>query len=670
MRLVSKESYVVAPPSLSPTAPEMRRIARKWELFVTGADVDLSDISPIIREAWIRSKQAGVDPALPQAPWQEVPNDPEVLREEIDWFSCAEKVLSLLSNFFTESHQLISLVDHQGRLLSICGGRKAMARAQQICAIPGGEWGEQKAGCNALGTSVYTGLPVQICWQENYIVNVQDWTSQAAPIHDPTTGEILGAVGLAGHGELSHPRALELFIQAAEMIEGGIREQETAARLAILERFAQLMARYPADGLLALDKHGRVLTLSPAVEKMLSLPHSRLVGQPLQNIPMLQQQLDALGKITSTQQLLAHEPVSGVTFFPVPIGRTTGAILLFSQPVRSSVTKKLLEQSWTTTYTFADLIGQSLLFRECVARAHKASQYDWPVLLLGESGTGKELFAQSIHSASSRQQGPFVPLDCASVSDDLIGMELFGYEEGAFTGALKGGKVGKIQLAHEGTLLLDDVDNLPSKVQVSLLRVLETNQVVPLGGSKPRRINIRVIAASNNDLEQLVCEGKFRRDLYHRLNVVAISLPPLRERSEDIPLLAKQLLSQQVPQVGITDEALALLRQYTWPGNIRELKNMLLEAAAYTQSQFITAADLPDMLTRTAASEDSKSRRQVLDRAEADLILQALQQAGSVAQAALRLGLHDATLYRKLKKYGIPLPQSQKKRSCSRIVGL
>jgi transcriptional regulator with PAS, ATPase and Fis domain len=138
-------------------------------------------------------------------------------------------------------------------------------------------------------------------------------------------------------------------------------------------------------------------------------------------------------------------------------------------------------------------------------------------------------------------------------------------------------------------------------------------------------------------------------------------LPPLRERSEDIPLLAKQLLSQQVPQVGITDEALALLQQYTWPGNIRELKNMLLAAAAYTQSQFITAVDLPDMLTRTAVSEDSKSRRQVLDRTEADLIRQALQQAGSVAQAALRLGLHDATLYRKLKKYRIPLLQSQKK---------
>jgi transcriptional regulator with PAS, ATPase and Fis domain len=446
------------------------------------------------------------------------------------------------------------------------------------------------------------------------------------------------------------------------MIEGGIREQETAARLAILERLAQLMARYPADGLLALDKHGRVLTLSPAVENMLSLPHSRLVGQPLQDIPVLQQRLNALGKVTSTQQLLSHEPMPGVTFFPVPLGRTTGAILLLSQPTRAAVTKRQPKHSWTTTYTFTDLVGQSPLFRECMARAHKASQYDWPVLLLGESGTGKELVAQSIHSASSRRHGPFVPLDCASASDDLVGTELFGYEEGAFTGATKGGKPGKIQLAHGGTLFLDDVDNLPAKVQVSLLRVLETSQVVPIGGSKPRAIDIRVVAASNRELEQVVREGKFRLDLYHRLNVVAIRLPPLRERREDIPLLARQLLSYQAPRVSITEGALDTLRQYTWPGNVRELKNVLLEAAAYTESQCITPTDLPATITRTVTSDSGgpRSRRQALDAAEAELIMQALEQTGSVSQAASRLGLHDATLYRKMKKYGIARPSEQK----------
>jgi sigma-54 dependent transcriptional regulator, acetoin dehydrogenase operon transcriptional activator AcoR len=238
-------------------------------------------------------------------------------------------------------------------------------------------------------------------------------------------------------------------------------------------------------------------------------------------------------------------------------------------------------------------------------------------------------------------------------------MELFGYDEGAFTGAARGGKLGKIQLAHEGTLFLDDVDNLPAKVQVGLLRALENSQIVPLGGSKPRAVNIRVIAASNRDLEQSVREGKFRTDLYHRLRVVAIQLPSLRERSEDIAPVSAHILSQQSQKVSITDEAIATLRQYSWPGNVRELKNVLLEAAAYTASQYITKDDLPAAIVRKVTPH-LQSRQQVLDNIEAELIAQTLQQTGSVIQSARRLGLHHATIYRRMKKYNISLPTERK----------
>ena len=650
MNLVPKGGHQSAS---SPTSLEMRQIARKWELFVSGAEVDLTDLSPVIREAWIRSREAGIDPALPHAPLQEIPSDPEILRQEIDWLPCADRVFSLLCNFFTESHQAVYLVDHQGRLLAIRGGRKAMANAEKIYAIPGGEWSEEKVGCGAIGTSLHTGLPVQVCWEENYIVSLKEWASLGAPIHDPATGEVLGAIGIGGHEKFSHPRAFELFIEAAELIEKGLRERELGKCFAILEHFGELAGRYPADGLLALDRRGRILTINPAIEQMLSLPRSRLIGQLLQDVPLLREQFGAVAESASIPQDLSRQRLPGVTVFPGSVGRDAGTILLFSQPIRSA--KKQTEHSWPTSYTFADLIGESRIFRECVARAERASQYDWPVLLLGESGTGKELFAQSIHSASTRRYGPFVPLDCASLSDELVGMELFGYDEGAFTGAAKGGKPGKLQLAHQGTLFLDDVDNLPAKVQVGLLRVLESNQIVPLGGSKPRAVNIRVITASNRDLEQLVHEGKFRADLYHRLRVVAIQLPPLRERSEDIPLLAGQVLSQQSQAVSITDEAVDALRQYSWPGNVRELKNVLTEAVAYTTSQCITTSDLPTALLHVVAPP-SQSRQQVLDNTEAELIAQAVQQTGSVSKAARRLGLHHATMYRRMKKYNIPLP--------------
>jgi transcriptional regulator with PAS, ATPase and Fis domain len=240
-------------------------------------------------------------------------------------------------------------------------------------------------------------------------------------------------------------------------------------------------------------------------------------------------------------------------------------------------------------------------------------------------------------------------------------MELFGYDEGAFTGAVRGGKPGKIQLAHEGTLFLDDVDNLPAKMQVGLLRALENGQIVPLGGGKPRSVNIRVIAAANRNLEQLVREGKFRNDLYHRLRVIAVQLPPLRERSEDIPQLAKQLLSQESVQIGISEEVLDSLGKYNWPGNVRELKNVLMEAAAYTTSHQITFSDLPPAIAR-ANAPSSQSRQEILDNAEAQLIFQALRQTGSVTQAAQRLGLHHATIYRRMKKYHIPLPTERKER--------
>ena len=170
MKPISKASHGFVSPPSSPTSPEMRQIARKWELFVTGADVDLGDISPIIRDAWIRSKQAGVDPTLPQAPWEEMSHEIELLRE--DWLSCAEKVVSFLSKFFAEPHQLVTLVDRRGRILAIRGGHQAVAHAERISAVPGANWNEKTTGCNALATSVYTGLPIQVSWQENYLLAV------------------------------------------------------------------------------------------------------------------------------------------------------------------------------------------------------------------------------------------------------------------------------------------------------------------------------------------------------------------------------------------------------------------------------------------------------------------------------------------------------------------
>jgi sigma-54 dependent transcriptional regulator, acetoin dehydrogenase operon transcriptional activator AcoR len=636
----------------------MRQMRQLWERFVSGCEVDLHHLPPIIREAWIRSRNAGIDPALPYAPLEEIPKDLASPPQKLNWRPCAESVFSLLCGFFTESHQFLYLVDDRGRLLAIRGGRKAMARAEAIRAIPGGDWSEEKVGCCAVGTCLHTGAPVQVAWEENYILTLKDWASMAAPIHHPVTEEVLGAIGAAGHGKSSHPREFELLVRSAELIEGKIREQIATDRISVLEQFALYASRYPADCLLALDREGKIATLNSAAEKLFSLPATRVIGYPIQNIPGFRERVGELKTVDTVDLPRLLQSIPGVRSFPIATGQSKGMILLISPSATSVRAKKELDQPWSTTYTFADLAGENKGFRDCVNRAQVASQHDWPVLLLGESGTGKEMFAQSIHAASYRHNKPFVPLDCSSLSDDLVGMELFGYEEGAFTGAAKGGKIGKIQLAHQGTLFLDDVDNLPQKVQMSLLRVLETGRVVPIGGSKPRLVDVRLVSASNTDLDTLVHHRQFRQDLYHRLKVITIQLPPLRERLDDIKLLAPQLLFHEGLHGNISEDALDVLREYEWPGNVRELRNVLLEASTLASHQHIDTGDLPASIIkgRSARSIALQSSRHMLGSVETELITRILQQSKNVSEAASRLGLHHATLYRKIKRYGITLP--------------
>lgn len=639
----------------SPTAPQMRRIAQVWERFVTGqSEVDLSVLSPVIRRAWERSKQAGVDPALPHAPYTATLPPFAQLRAEHDWLACVEPILLFLRTVLCEAHQLIMLGDHQGRVLFTCGGHKALARAEELHGTPGGEWHEQQVGCSILGTSLQVGAPVQVQWHENYCANWQDWVNESAPIADPTTGEIVGVLGIAGYKELVHPRALELVIQAVQLMESRIGDLRKREQLALLEQFAQLARRYPADALLATDKHGKILALSAAVEKQLGLSAPQLIGRRLQDIRPLRAQLSRLVPLTSPTSSPHRELGSAAP--PAPSGNNGTVMLLPSSPRPGG--QKPAARPWTTTYTFASLIGHSRQFRACIALAERASQHEWPVLLLGETGTGKELLAQAIHSASLRRDGPFVALNCAGLADDLIGAELFGYTEGSFTGALRGGKTGKIQLAHTGTLFLDDVDAMPLKMQASLLRVLEEGVVLPLGAHTPQRVNIRVIAACNRDLAQAVREQRFRQDLYYRLQVFPILLPPLREREEDIPLLARALLAQHAPGVTLSPDALQALAGYSWPGNVRELRNVLIAAAVRAHDGTIRPADLPPALVQhLSPSSPAAPPFATLEETAMDLIIRTIRQTGSVPQAAAKLGVHYSTLYRKLKRHNLALPR-------------
>ena len=286
----------------------------------------------------------------------------------------------------------------------------------------------------------------------------------------------------------------------------------------------------------------------------------------------------------------------------------------------------------------------------------KASQRSCAVLILGESGTGKELVARAIHSSGPRRQKPFIPVDCASLVPTLVESELFGYVEGAFTGAVRG-KQGLMEAAHLGTLFLDEIGDLPMNLQTKLLRVLQEREVRPVGATKSIPINPRVIAATNRDLETAVARGKFRQDLYFRLNVVELRLPPLRERKEDIPLLAAHFLSKfSDPGREVrtfSREALRLLTAYDWPGNLRELENAVARALALSSNPVLGAHDLPPSVQCAGYPSPGEGAAYArLDELKRQAIFQALRETNGHRLAAARLlGIGKTTIYRKLKDY-------------------
>jgi DNA-binding NtrC family response regulator len=327
-----------------------------------------------------------------------------------------------------------------------------------------------------------------------------------------------------------------------------------------------------------------------------------------------------------------------------------------SRAVELQQENQLLREQLRTRPGFGGLIGLSERMQRVYKTIQKVSQHEYPVLILGESGTGKELVAKSVHYSGARKERTFVPVDCSSLVPTLIESELFGYVKGAFTGALHG-KQGLLETAHGGTLFLDEIGEMPVDLQSKLLRVLQEREVKPVGSTERRKIDVRIIAATNRDLEAGIKNGSFRQDLYFRLNVVQVKLPALRERKSDIPLLVTSFLDKfsdpQRPARTISEDAMRRLIAYDWPGNVRELENAIERAVALGSGPILHVADLPSSL-QYPTSERVPERDELLplEELERRAILRTLRQTtGDKLAAARILGIGKTTLYRKLKQY-------------------
>ncbi|WP_425803956.1 sigma-54 interaction domain-containing protein [Desulfitobacterium sp. Sab5] len=432
----------------------------------------------------------------------------------------------------------------------------------------------------------------------------------------------------------------------------------------------------PFEGIMAIDNTGTIFFINSFFLEILNYTENDVLDKKIWDIIPNCRLFETVGQGYSiwgeTLKINAREFL--VARFPLKIdGQIIGAMVktLFpDQTIAKEIAQKLArpgkpESTVRTLCTCLDIMGETppMLYVKKLAR--KASRTSSTLLITGESGTGKEIVAQAIHTRSVRREGPFISVNCGAIPENLLESELFGYVEGAFTGAKKGGNPGKFELADTGTILLDEIGDMPHYMQVKLLRVLQEREVWRIGATSPTKLDVRVIASTHMDLKQLVKEKKFREDLYYRLNVLEINMPPLRDRVEDLPLLVDALITRINSRIGadakgITPESLKIMKAYYWPGNVRELENILEQAINWSQDSIIDIRNIPIKPWENGCDSgnstviESQSFRSHISDTERDMILHVLEQTnGNKAKAARLLNMQRSVLYRKMEKLNI-----------------
>lgn len=433
------------------------------------------------------------------------------------------------------------------------------------------------------------------------------------------------------------------------------------------------------DGILAIED-GRVTIFNPVAEKIAKIKAIDVLGKPISEVCRINVACQALfgdGKDVRDQLIHLEDLALIVNRVSVRLGiNSNGVIITFQvsdkvRRVEAKVKRELNEKGFIARYRFSDIVGRSAMIQETIREARQYARSDAPVLITGESGTGKELFAQSIHNESSRREGPFVAINCAALPENLLESELFGYDEGAFTGARKGGKQGLFALAHGGTIFLDEISELSPNLQAKLLRVLQEKVVMPLGSQRVVPVDVRVISATNQDLARAISEGRFRADLYYRLNVLNLHLPPLRDRLEDVPELFKYFLQRlagpdSMKTLNIDDNLLEALKRYLWPGNVRELEGFVERYVALGEEDTRNHTTFYRLLEKLVNNETYREVKGNNGFYNSDLLTirlgklvdmekQILVQAsklfqGSKGEMARVLGISRTTLWKKLKE--------------------
>jgi len=479
-------------------------------------------------------------------------------------------------------------------------------------------------------------------------------------IKDGAEVVIGGVIAMQASRKLNHP--FVMIRSGAEGITQAILEAKRIAEARRLEKVKstlfQTVLDYAYEGIVSIDQDHKVITFNPEAERITRIDGKRAMSQKIQEtLPQLKLERllttgkDELGQVIDIGkiQILCNKVpirVQGTTIGAVATFQDTGKI----QQWEANIRKKIYAEEHIATFTFADVIGTSRQIRRCVAVAEQFAAADASILISGETGTGKEVFSQSIHNASKRGQQPFVAINCAALPAQILESELFGYVGGAFTGASLKGKPGLLEIAHGGTILLDEIAEMDYSLQSKLLRVIQEKKVMRLGSDRIQHTDIRLIAATNKNLKELVAANRFRADLYYRLNVLRLHLPSLRERPEDIELYVGTFLDKHTNKLHhrlrFSRAAMEVLIRHPWPGNVRELQNTIERIVAVCRQDTVQAEMVRQMMREDEEMEPFQT-------SAVEPIKQALAHSrGRKAEAAKRLGISRSTLWRRMKSLG------------------
>lgn len=649
-----------------------------WERFIEGEPIDASNIQPEVLDSWQRCKGKVNPHKGKNSEKMSVQDFDQIKQKYRKLIDIAVPAMENFYNFVKGSGFSITLEaveNNNNIMLEVIGDPAALALHDTSGAVPGSNWSESVMGTNASTLAVYHDRPFQVHPDEHWCVCLRHCTTSSAPIHDPDTHEIVGALTVAASYIKVQSHTLGMVVAAVDSIEKQWAVRRFARKSEIANHFKTVIMECFSDGLIAIDEFGSIVHVNQKALNILGFEQDP-IGQNIFDVlnrtyGSIKRYRELASVINSQESVMDRfvniQNYGGIircvvsTRFLESNGELFGKILIIQQMSRAAklVTSTLGNYA---RFTFSDIIGQEKKFIDCIKVGIKVAKTNSNVLLLGESGTGKDLFAQAIHNASLRKEQPFFAINCAAIPRDLLGSELFGYVEGAFTGAKKGGSPGKFELADGGTIFLDEIGEMPIDMQTSLLRVIEEKAVTRVGDKRAIPVDVRIIAATNKDLAMEVEKGIFRADLYYRINVINIELPPLRDRKGDIPLLISHFVKKMSERMEkkiefISPDFFQNCSLYDWPGNVRELQNVIDRAVNLVEGNTLSSNLLPEKLailsdgcSQNSAVPKLRDYRKTLEQNAIQVCIETF--GGNMTRAAKELGISRATLYRKIKKLG------------------